>query len=109
MRKCRNTGRHGSPAVNGGTKVPISGRVIAVVIVGAVVEAVTPISVETGLAMDDSTTVDTLAPIEGADACVTRACEEDYDDGEAPLLGNLVIVSKALPLLKCMHKNANFS
>ena len=39
------------PAVNGCTKVPISGRVIWAVIVGVVVGAVTPISVETGMAM----------------------------------------------------------
>jgi len=41
----------GTPTVNGGTKVPISGCVIWAVTVGAVVGAVTPISVETGMAM----------------------------------------------------------
>jgi len=62
--------------------------------------------------MAASTTIDTLAPTEGEDACVTRVCEEDCDDchdAEAPLLDDLVIISKALQLLNCMHKNANFS
>jgi len=44
------------------------------------VEAITLFSVETGLAMVVSTTVDTLAPTEGADVCVSCACEEDCDD-----------------------------
>ena len=67
-------------------------------------EAVTPISVETGMAMAAPTAVDTLAPTVGADSCVNYDCEEDCDDAEAPLHVALVIVFKALPLLKCMHK-----
>jgi len=42
----------------------------------------------------------------GADVCVNCACEEDCndcDDAEPPLLVDLYIVFKALPLLKCMH------
>jgi len=68
------------------------------------VEVVTPISVEIGLAKPASTTVDILAPTEGACACVNCACEEDYDDAKAPLLVDIVIVFKVLPLLKWMHK-----
>ena len=49
-RELRTLVDKGTPAVNGGTKVPISGRVI-----GAYVETVegvvTPVSVETGIAM----------------------------------------------------------
>jgi len=59
------------------------------------------------MAMVAPTAVDTLAPTAGADACVNCACEEDCDDCdeiEAPILTDLVIVFKALPLLKCMHK-----
>jgi len=59
------------------------------------------------MAMAASTTVDTLAPTVGADACVNCAYEEDCDDcddAEAPLLVDLVIVFKALSLLKYMHK-----
>jgi hypothetical protein len=64
------------------------------------------------MAMVAPTTVDTLAPTTGADARVICTCEEDlddYDDIEAPILMDLVIIFKALPLLKCMHKNANSS
>jgi hypothetical protein len=57
----------GTPAVNGGTKVSISGSVIVAVVVGAVVGAITPIFVETGMAMVAPTDVDTLAPTVGAD------------------------------------------
>jgi len=96
----------GTPAVNGGTNVTISGRVIV-----AVMEAVTPISVETGIAMVAPTTIDTLAPTVGTDVCVNCACEEDCDDCddvEATLLVDLIIVFKALPLHKCMHKQEFF-
>jgi len=94
-------------ALNGGTKIPISGRVISALMVGEVVEMVTPIFDETGMAMAASTVVDTLAPTEGADACVNCAYEEDCDDcndAEAPKLVDLVIVFKVLPLLRCMDK-----
>jgi len=57
------------------------------------------------------TRVDTLAPTVGADACVDCSCGEecgDCDDAEAPLMVSLVIVFKALSLLKCMHKQDFF-
>jgi hypothetical protein len=92
--------------------VPISGCVIVAVIARVVVEAVTLISVETGMAMVSSTVVvGTLAPTKGADARLDCPCEDDCDDCdniEAPILMDLVIIFKASPLLKCMHKNANF-
>jgi len=56
------------------------GGVIVAVTVRAVVEAVTLISVKTGQTMITSTTVDTLEPTKGADACLVCACEEDCDD-----------------------------
>jgi len=68
-------------------------------------------SVEIGIAMAAPTAVDTLAPTVWEDACVNCACEEDCDDCddvEAPLLVDLVIIFKALPLLKCMHKQEFF-
>jgi len=77
--------------------VPISGCVIVTVIVAAVVEAITPISVETSMAMIAPTAVDTLEPTEWADACVYCACEEDcddYDDIEVSVLADLVIIFK---------------
>jgi hypothetical protein len=55
--------------------------------------------------------VDTLAPTVGADACVDCACEEDYDDCndlEVSLLVGQAISFKALPLLKCMHRQISF-
>ena len=102
----------GTRAVNDGIKVPIYGCVIGAVIVRAVVEAVTPISVETDMAMVSPMVVDTVAPTKGADTHVNCACDEvcdDCDDIEAPILVDLVIIFIVLPLLKCMHKNANFS
>jgi len=68
--------------------------VIGAVIVGAVVEAVTPIFVETGMAMVAPTAVDTLAPTEGMDARVNCGCEEDCndcDDIEASILANFTL------------------
>ena len=68
-----------------------------------VVGAVTPISFETGTTMVAPMTVDTQAPTVGANACVNYACEkdcDDCDDAESPLLVGLVMVFKALPLLK---------
>jgi len=92
--------------VNGGTKDPISGCVIAIAVVETVVGEVTPISVETGFAMVAPITVDTLAPTVGAYACVDCACEEDCDDcddAKVSLLVGRAISFKALPLIKCMH------
>jgi len=76
------------------------------------VGAVTTISVETGMFLVAPTTVYTLTPTIVADARVICAFEEDYDDCddiETPILADLVIVFKALRLLKCMHKNVNSS
>jgi len=66
----------GTRAVNDGIKVPIYGCVIGAVIVRAVVEAVTPISVETDMAMVSPMVVDTVAPTKGADTHVNCACDE---------------------------------
>ena len=74
--------------------------------------AVTPIFVKIGMAMVATTVVDTLVPNAGEDAHVICACEEDCDDCDdivAPILVDLDIIFKALPLLKCMHKNVNSS
>jgi len=101
----------GTPAVNGGTKVPIFGRVIWAVTVGAVVGEVTPIFVETGMVVVAPKAVGTITSIKGMDVCVFCACEDDCndcDDIEAPVLTDLVILFKALPLRKCMHKDADF-
>jgi len=97
--------------LNGGMKVPISGRVIRAVIVGAVVGAVTPIYVETGVAMVAPKAVGTCTSIVRMDVCVICACEEDCndcDDIKAPVLADLVILFTALPLHKCTHKDADF-
>ena len=82
----------GTTTVNGGTKVPISRRVIGAD-VKTVEGAVTPVSVETGIAMVASTTVDTLKSPDGVVACKDGACEE-------------VELARAinLPILKCTHK-----
>lgn len=80
-------------------------------LVGTVVGAVTPISVETGMTMGSPTTVDTLAPTLGEDASVNCDCEEDcdyFDDVETQVLVDLVIILKVLPLLKCIHKQEFF-
>jgi len=52
--------------------------------------------------------VDALATTVGADACVDCAFEEDCDDVEVPMLVGRAISFKALPLLKCMHKQTFF-
>jgi len=57
------------------------------------------------------TAIGTLAPTARADARVICAYDEDCDDCddiEAPVLADLVIIFKALPLLKCMHKQFLF-
>jgi len=93
--------------VNGGTRVPICGCVIGAIVVEAVRGEVTPISIETGIAM----AVETLAPIVGANACVDFAYEEDCDDcdhAEVPRLVGRTISFKALPLLKFMHIQISF-
>ena len=101
----------GLPAVNGGTKVPISGCVTVATVVETVAGAVTPISVETGIARVVPMGVDAVAPNVGADPCVDYACEEycdDYDDAKVPLLVGRAIIFKAFPLLKCMHRHVFF-
>ena len=77
-------------------------------VVRMVVGAVTPIFVETGIAMVAPMAAHTLAPTVGADAYIDCSCENDCDDAEVPLLVDLVIVFKALLLLKCMHKQKYF-
>jgi hypothetical protein len=72
------------------------------------VGAVTPISVEIDMAMVAPKVVGTLASIAWVNVYVICACEEDYNDIEAPALTDLVILFKALPLRKCMHKDADF-
>ena len=86
----------GTPVVNGGTKVPISGRVI-----GEDVETVegtfTLVSVESGIAMVTPTTVDTFKSPKGVVACKDCSCEDDCEEDE-------LARAKDLPLLKCIHK-----
>jgi len=86
----------GTPAVNGGITVPISGRVIGTY-VETVEGAVTPISVETGIAILAPTGVDTFKSPEGEVACKDCVCEDDCEEDE---------LARAidLPLLKCIHK-----
>ena len=83
----------GTPAVYGGTKVPISGCVIGVD-VKTVVGAVTPISVETGVAIVAPTAVDTFKSPDGVVACKNGVCEDDCEEEE---------LARAidLPLLRC--------
>jgi len=86
----------GTPAINGGTKVPISGRVIGED-VETVEGAVTPVSVETSIAMVAPTKVDTFKSPKGEVACKDCASEDDCEEDK---------LARAidLPLLKCIHK-----
>jgi len=62
------------------------------------------------MAMVAPKVVGTLAPTAGLDVCAIYACEEDCndrDDIDAPVLTDFILF-KALPLRKCMHKDANF-
>jgi len=75
------------------------------------VEAATPISIKTGMAMVAPKAVGTLASTAGANVCVICVREEncnDCDDIEASVLVDLVLLFKTLSLRKCMHKNADF-
>jgi hypothetical protein len=72
------------------------------------VGVVTPISVETGMAMVAPKAVGKLAPTAWVDVCVICAYKEDCNDIDAPVLADLVILFKALPLRKCKHKDADF-
>jgi len=65
----------GTPAVNGGTKVPIYGRVIG----------------------EDVETGDTFKSPKGVATCKDCACEDDCEEVE---LARAI----DLPLLKCIHK-----
>jgi len=85
--------------VNGGTEAAKSDCVIATVI-ETFAGAVTPISVETDIAMVSSMAVDTFAPSVGEDACVDCACELCVDDAEVPLGRAFFFFFKVLPLLK---------
>jgi len=71
----------GTPAVNGGITVPISGRVI-----GTDVEtfegAVTPICVETSIVIVAPTWVDTFKSPKEEVACKDCACEDDCEEDE---------------------------
>jgi len=82
----------GTPTINGGITIPISGRVI-----GEDVETVAPISVETGIAMGAPTGVDTFKTPKGEVACKDCACEDDCEEDE---------LARAidLPILNCIHK-----
>lgn len=69
--------------------------------------AVTPISVETGMAMVAPKATGTLASTVGPNVRVICACEEDYndyDDIEAPVLADLVILFKALHFVNACTK-----
>lgn len=61
--------------------------------------AVTPISVEPGIAMVAHTGVDTFKSHKGEVACKGCACEDDCEEDE---------LARAidLPLLKCIHKQS---
>ena len=59
--------------------------------------AITPVSVETGIAMVAPTAVDTFKSPKGVVACKDCACEDGCEEDE---------LARAidLPLLKCIHK-----
>ena len=59
--------------------------------------AVTPISIETGIAVMAPTAIDTFKSPDGVVACKYGACEDDCEEVE---------LARAidLPLLKCIHK-----
>ena len=86
----------GTPVVNEGVTIPISGRVIETN-VEMVEGAVTPISVEPGIARVAPTGVDTFKSLKGEFACKGCACEDDCEEDETARDINL-------PLLKSIHK-----
>jgi len=79
-----------------GITVPFSDRVIGTD-VETVKGAVTPIFVETAIAMVAPTGVDTFKSPRGEVACKDCVCEDDCEEDE---------LARAidLPLLKCIHK-----
>jgi len=86
----------GTPAVNRGTKVPISGHVIGED-VETVEGTVTPVSVETGIAMVAPTGVNTFKSPKGEVTCKVCAREDGCEEDE-------LAQAIDLPLLKCIHK-----
>ena len=90
----------GTPAVNEDTKVLIYGRVIGED-VETVEGAVSPVSVETGIAMVAPTGVDTFKSHKGEVTCKDCACEDDCEEDE---LARVI----DLPLLRCIHKQLVF-
>jgi len=82
--------------LNGGTNVLISGRVIGED-VETVEGAVTPISVELGIATVAPIAVDMFKSPNGEVACKDFACEDDCEEDERARAIDL-------PLLKCIHK-----
>jgi len=59
--------------------------------------AITPVFVETGIAMVAPTAVDTFKSPKGVVACRDCACENSCEEGELPRAIDL-------PFLKCIHK-----
>jgi len=86
----------GTPVVNGGITVPVSGRIIGTG-VGMVEGAVTPISVEPGIAVVAPIGVDTFKYPKGEIACKGCAFEDDCEEDE-------LARGIDLPLLKSIHK-----
>jgi hypothetical protein len=86
----------GTPAVNEGITIPISGRVIGED-VETVEGAVTPVFVETGIAIVAPKGVDTFKSPKGEVTCKDCAYEDYCEEDE---------LARAidLPLLKCIHK-----
>jgi len=70
--------------VNGGTKVPISGRVIGED-VKTVEGAITPVFVKTSIAMVAPTTVDTFKSPKGVLTCKGYVCEDNCEEVELAL------------------------
>jgi len=71
----------GTPAVNGGTKVLIYGRVIGEDF-ETVEGVVTPVSIETGIAMVSPTAVDKFKSLKGVVTCKDCAYEDDCEEDE---------------------------
>ena len=85
----------GTPTMNAGIRFPISVHVNGAYI-ESVEGAVTPMSVETGIAMVASTEVDTFKSPKREVACIGCAFEEDCEDHE-------LARGIDLPLLKSIH------
>jgi len=81
----------GTPAVNEDTKVLIYGRVIGED-VETVEGAVSPVSVETGIAMVAPTGVDTFKSHKGEVTCKDYSCEDDCEEDCNALFIYLIIL-----------------